>query len=410
MDAALILVRGIHFAATILAAGTVFFAVLVAGPVLVRTRDRAALARQWRWFVWASLVVAVTSGALWLVLVAADIYGAPIADVCIHGGAWTVATNTRFGLVALIRLATAATLALAMFWTARDRNADVLRLLLAASFLVSLAFVGHAGAAAEPGADMHFVSDIVHLLVAGFWLGSLPAFALLLLCSKTGAMTVTPRFAKVALVSVLAIAATGAINTWHALGDAAELFTTDYGRLISLKVGLFAAMLCVAAVNRFYLTPRLKRGSASTLARNCLAEAALGFCVLILVGALGTLPPPGHAHAHTSPGAIPQDAAFVHIHTNELMAEVTIVPAANGGQANIRLLRGDFSPYPARRVSLTLVTPSGQGHAYAAQPAGNVWQANAITLSESGRWLVNVTVTTGAGTSIVLDAPIALGR
>ncbi len=400
MDTALILVRGIHLAATILAAGTVFFAVLVAKPP------------NWKWLVWAALAAAVVSGALWLVLVAADIYGAPIADVCFHGGAWTVATDTRFGLVALLRIAIAVSLALAMLWTPRGRTPDALRLVLAALFLVSLAMVGHAGAAAGPRADLHFASDIVHLLAAGIWLGSLPAFAMMLLHTKTAAIAATRRFSDIALVSVVALAATGAINTWHAVDDPAELVTTDYGRLVSLKIGLFAAMLCIAAVNRFHLTPRLKKGSARALARNSLAETGLGLCVLLLVGALGTLPPPGHAHAHASPGAIPQDAAFVHIHTNELMAEVTIVPGANGAdaQATIRLLRGDFSPYPARRVSMTLVTPSGQGHAYAAQPAGEVWQADAVSLPDSGRWLVNVIVTTGAGTSIVLDAPIAIGR
>ena len=72
---------------------------------------------------------------------------------------------------------------------------------------------------------------------------------------------------------------------------------TDYGRLLLLKIGLFAAMLGIAAVNRFHLTPQLgARGISRSLARNSLAETGLGLCVLLFVGALGTMAPPRHDH------------------------------------------------------------------------------------------------------------------
>lgn len=87
--------RSIHIAATALAAGTVCFALLVIGPA----SGVFTLARRWNVVIWIALGVAILSGVGWLLLLAADIYGAPIVEVCLHGGAWSALTDTRFGLV-----------------------------------------------------------------------------------------------------------------------------------------------------------------------------------------------------------------------------------------------------------------------------------------------------------------------
>ena len=69
--------RAVHFAATLLAAGVVFFIVFIAEPAFAHKRsvDRCALRRACGTgspgIAWISLVVAVLSGAAWLVLTAA---------------------------------------------------------------------------------------------------------------------------------------------------------------------------------------------------------------------------------------------------------------------------------------------------------------------------------------------------
>ena len=152
--------------------------------------------------------------------------------------------------------------------------------------------------------------------------------------------------------------ATGIINSWNLLGGPRDLVTTDYGRLVLLKIGLFVAMTGIAAANRFHFTPQLPAASAlQALQRNSLAETGLGLCVLLFVGALGTLSPSGHAHSTNAD--VPPNAAFVHIHTSEAMAEVTIEPSRIGtAHALIRVLREDFSEYPATSIELTLDPPT----------------------------------------------------
>jgi copper transport protein len=189
--------------------------------------------------------------------------------------------------------------------------------------------------------------------------------------------------------------------------------TTDYGRLVALKIGLFASMVAIAAVNRLYLTPRLPRATASrALQRNSLAEIGLGCFVVLLVGALGTLPPA--AHVHPAPVGIPSGAAFVHIHDADAMADVTVDPGRPGRvDVTVRVSREDFSQFPAKDVRLTLESPKSGSQSteeLMTEQADGTWQSNGIELSQEGIWTVRVVVTTRRGKSIVLDAPIVIER
>ena len=398
-----------------LAAGTVAFMVLVA-PAAGAPADFSALRRRLTALVWVALAVAILSGLTWLVWLAADIYGAPIIEVCLNGGIWSVLTETRFGLIWIIRLALAVLLAALMPWPATR----LLQIAAAAGLIGLIALVGHAGATPGTTGRIHLASDMVHLLAAGTWLGTLPALAMLLTRAhhedspawNAYAVAATRRFSLLGTISVIALLASGVINSWNLLGGPRDLVTTDYGRLLLLKVGLFAVMLGIAAVNRFHLTPRLPAADPlRALARNSWAETTLGLCVLLIVGALGAMSPSGHAHDTSA--QIPPDAAFVHIHTNEAMAEVEIEPG-RAGQANaiIRVLREDFSEFPAKEVRLALQAPGTGGEIArsAAHLPDGTWQLNNITLSQPGVWTARVTIAPASGPPIVLDAPIVIDR
>jgi putative copper resistance protein D len=415
----LIITRGIHMAASVLAAGTVTFLALIVRPAFGPANLPAGfpvLRRQLTWMVWGALAVAILSGIAWLVWLSADIYGSPIIEVCLHGGVWSVLSDTRFGLVCTARLALALLLAGLMF----SPSLRLLQMVAATGLLALIALIGHAGATLGTAGDIHLASDIVHLLAAGAWVGALPALALFLAHAQrpsdadwgTYAVTVTGRFSSIGVVCVGALLASGLINSWNLLGGPRDLVTTDYGRLVFLKIGLFVAMVGIAAANRFHLTPLLPAPAAlKALRRNALAETGLGLCVMLFVGALGTMSPSGHAH--TTNTTVPPDAAFVHIHTNEAMAEVTIEPGRIG-QANaiIRVLRDDFSEFPAKDVQLALEA-SGSGARFlrsAAHLPDGTWQVNGVDLKQAGVWTVRVTITPEAGAPIVLDAPIQIDR
>ena len=402
----LVLARFVHIAACVMAAGTATFAVLAAGPAAA-TGD---LRRRWRLVVAACAAIAALSGLGWLAITAANILGTSFADVCLHGGLWSVAADTQFGRLAVMRVALALLLILPG-WN------DRLRAALALVLVVLIAPAGHAGAQAGAWGWLHLAADAAHLVAAACWLGALPALAMLLAASYldpaglgASAVRATARFSSLGIACVAALIATGAINSWFLLSGPGDLMTTVYGRVLALKLGLFAAMLAIAAVNRFHLTPRLADVEAlRALLRNSLCELALGAGVLFLVAILGMLEPGGHHHASS---AIPEDAAFVHIHTNLAMADVTVAPGRPGPvDVRIHLSNEDSTDYDARAVHVELRPPEADVSivAFDAKPASDaVWEARGIALRRPGIWTLLLTITPRNGAIVVLDGPIVI--
>jgi putative copper resistance protein D len=102
-------------------------------------------------------------------------------------------------------------------------------------------------------------------------------------------------------VSVSALVLSGVANAWYLVGDLPALIATEYGRLLLAKLALFGAMLALAAVNRWKLSPRViagDDGALRSLSRNAMLETAAGIAVIAIVGVLGITIPAAHRHEH----------------------------------------------------------------------------------------------------------------
>jgi putative copper resistance protein D len=394
----LMAVRGVHFAATLWAAGTICFIVLVAAPL--------PLLRRLTLMVWAALVLSVLTGLAWFVLVAGNILDAPLSEIG-RDGLWTVLSETRYGQIAALRLGFA--VALGGLMAAPSFTGERALQLAAAGTLAGLiALVGHAGATPGPAGWLHLTSDVVHILAASAWLGGLPALAMAL--GAAGAVATTARFSLLGMVSVGGLLASGVINSWQLLNGPGDLTATVYGRVLAVKIALFTAMVAIAAFNRTRLTPRLPAARAiAALRRNSLIETALGLAVLLLAGALGTMIPGGHVH--TNAPVTGAEAAYVHIHTEAAMADVTIDPGRAGtSSVTIRVSREDFSNYPASDVKLAIAPRDGGApllERAAVRGADGTWLIDTIDIPRPGVWLLRITIE-GGGAPLVLDAPIVI--
>ena len=218
-----------------------------------------------------------------------------------------VITGSGFGVSILARAgaALAALVALLMMrpgprlWTATTMLGGVL--------LAALAWGGHGAADAGVAGVAHAAADVIHLLAAGAWLGALLSLGLMLYAR--GPPDPAPAvlhgalkgFSGMGSVIVALIVASGLVNGWFLVGPQrlAGIVTTPWGWLLSAKLVLFAAMLALAALNRFRLTPRLAvtlahdpKAALKALRRSLALESAAGLGVLGLVAALGVLPPP----------------------------------------------------------------------------------------------------------------------
>jgi putative copper resistance protein D len=306
----LIVVRAIHFAATAMVAGTLVFRAGVAEPVLALARPTASIFdMQARRVASIGLLVSVASCVAWILLEAPAMSGLSFSEAMTSDIIGTVVTETQFGLVSEIRLALALVLA-ACLASDRLNGARWLALASALGLVASIAWTGHAGSTAGELGTFHLIADTLHLVAAAAWIGGLVSLALLLVVvSRHRAEGWTSllhdaarRFSALGIVSVATLLLSGIVNTAILVGSLHALLVTDYGRLLMLKMALFAVMLGFAAKNRFWLTPRLAGSSGCkrepdavrALVRNCIIEIALGLAIFAIVGALGTIHPAIH--------------------------------------------------------------------------------------------------------------------
>jgi putative copper resistance protein D len=223
----------------------------------------------------------------------------------------TVLSGTDFGqdwiAGSILAVMLAAALLAARPARAYYRPCLVIACILASGLIGTLAWAGHAAATGDGLGAVHVVSDILHLVAAGAWVGALLPLALVL-----GAALVRPdtpsiaiarevvlRFSTLGIGSVGALLATGVVNTWVIVGSLTGLVSTAYGRLLLFKIALFFAMLSLAAVNRFRLTPLIQHSGHAVavpkglrrIQMNAVLEAIIGLLIVAVVSLLGTLSP-----------------------------------------------------------------------------------------------------------------------
>jgi putative copper resistance protein D len=310
----LLLARAFHLGSGMILAGLVAFRWLVLRPAWRRApaatwAEFAPLLRQGPVALLVLGMVLLISGVAWFWAVAAGLSLTGSLDPSTLG---LVLTQTQFGRISEVRLGLFVLWLVALgvpggsprFARARLSLVEMATGLLTAALFLSIAWTGHAAATNSLG---RIVADALHLLAAAIWPGGLVPFALFLWAAGHGAqgrsvLPVIARFSAVSLVVVGCLVLTGLINSWFLVGSISALWTTDYGRLLSLKLGLLALMLALAAWNRWRVLPLLfTRGEEAdaadrpllrSLRRYVTIEAVLGLAIVAVVSVLGTTPPP----------------------------------------------------------------------------------------------------------------------
>ncbi len=297
----------VHLAACVLVMGASFM-LLLAGPA------RVSAARRWEATVvtWARVLVLVAlgSGIAWLLARTAFFENRPHAALEPRA-VWHAALDTWPGLVWLARhgllVVLAAFLAMRADLTAR-RNWLAARgeALLLATLVVALVSASSHAAAATSGTWRAVASDVVHLVGTGLWLGALVPLALLLGAASRGdgadarpyAAHAARRFSLAALITMLLLIASGAMNAIVQVESVAGLVGTTHGRLLLAKLAVLVPILALAAANRRRLAPALDApGAMRRLAASVGTEAALALALLALATAMTLTTPARHAEA-----------------------------------------------------------------------------------------------------------------
>ena len=162
-----------------------------------------------------------------------------------------------------------------------------------ASIFMLLALIA-SGSTGHPAAirpSIAIPGKIVHLSAAALWTGGLLALAL---GDRTaeGFRQDASRVSRIALVAVIAIAVTGAVEALLFLPSVWDLFRSTYGWLIIAKLAGLAVLVAFGARNRFQLMPRLAENGPKALRRSVSWEIGWMAAVVVLAGFLAYIPPP----------------------------------------------------------------------------------------------------------------------
>lgn len=302
----MIAARAVHFAATAMTVGSIFFGIFIAKPVLQHHAPAAiSFKRRIRPFIWSCLLLAVISGAIWLLLQTASMSGIPLIEALTADMLSTVIDETQFGEVTTIRAGLAVCLSVCLVY---DRAVVVqwIGLATAAGFVSSLAWTGHAGSTVGAAGYLHLAADVLHLVTAAAWIGGLASLVIFLSTTKVRddmslVRNAVRRFSTLGIVSVTILFLSGIVNTAILVGSLHGLLATEYGRLLTLKLAMFVLMLAFAAINRLGLAPRLAPSGNQQLPtalyqliRNSVIEIMFGLAILATVGVLGMQHPPVH--------------------------------------------------------------------------------------------------------------------
>jgi putative copper export protein/methionine-rich copper-binding protein CopC len=292
--------RWAGFVALLAVLGTVVFRFVVLGALERRQEPTADLAERARQIGLGAVVLALATGVYRLV---AELRAVGHADSLFDVSALgALLAGTAWGRGWLVGGVGAAVLLVGLILARRSGAGWHVAATGALAVAVSPALTGHAAADPErPG--LAIAVDVLHVLGAGAWLGTLllvamagvPA-ALRRVPGERGpaVASILSAFHPLALWCVPLVVASGAVSAWLRLGSFDALTSSRYGAYLLIKVMLFACVALTGAYNWRRVLPTLgTEAGARRIRRTASLELAIGAVVLALTAALVVTTPPG---------------------------------------------------------------------------------------------------------------------
>jgi copper transport protein len=334
--------------------------------------------------VLVALVIGLVGAVVSLGLQGLDVLGLPLSGIG-TAAPWTIAFSTSLGPAVSIAIAAMAAGLVAL----RLAPANLARVLSALALIgvgLSLAATGHAATAPPQGLTRPAM--FLHGAGVALWLGALMPLAAMLWRQPGQSLPVVLRFSMVAIPVVAILALAGLVLAVVQLERIGALVDTRYGVILLIKLALVTALLGLAALNRFRLTPALARSphAAKPLARSIVVECVVALAILATVAGWRFTPPPRTL--------IPETPLAVHIHTDAAMFQVLISPGSVGSDNFVlQLMNGEGSLLSAKEATLTLSLPDHGIEAIersAILGPDGFWHVRGVPLPVAGRWHMRI--------------------
>jgi copper transport protein len=245
--------------------------------------------------------------------------------------------------------------------------------------------------------------QFAHFAAVGVWLGGLAALLVAVRGTPSAPKTAAVRrFSTIAAAGLFVVAGTGIVRAVGELSSWADLSSTAYGRLLSVKIALLLVIAALGALNRWKSVPAAAI-SLHALRQTAGWELAVAILVLAATAILGTLPPPAAGPLAMPPGISTSGADFAQSVRVELTA-ASDQPGAN--RFVVRAVDYDSkTPVRAKRMSLRftpLDDPGDESTSLALAPGpDDSYVGSGANMAFDGRWRVTVLIERAADSTEV---------
>ena len=321
----------------------------------------------------------------------------------------------------------------AMPATPRGRWVLALAATTGTALMATWAIAGHASTGPEVAITV--AANLVHLMAMSTWLGGLALVAVALRPARLvdDLAAVMPRFSRLAFACVVVIVLTGTYLAWREVGSLDALQSTEYGRLLLVKLTGVLALLGLGNLARRWVQRHLPsvprrpalllhlggitatqemtfrpaeygRPELARLHRGVVAELGIAGAVLALTSALVVIVParqdyvaPFHRTITTT--ALTVDLDLPTPRVGEAVLRVT-ARTPDGRAAPLTGVHGSLTQTAAGLgpLALTPLSPDGASTSGVSDLS--------FTLPAQGSWTVNLTVQTSTAAQTALTAEL----
>ncbi|GAA4905325.1 copper transport protein [Stackebrandtia albiflava] len=377
---------------------------LVLGPglLLVAARGRGSAfppPRGPRLLATTGLATVAVTAVIGLYLQAPYTAGAGLFDV--SGDDIGMVVQSRYGVAAMARLL-AVLIAIPLLYRAIRPDAGTADRVLPGFAAVAMALTwpmsGHA--TTSPAPPLTVLTDTVHVAAMGMWVGGLVTMAVYLFRRHRlrELEDFLPKWSIWATWLVAALAVAGVAQAVIEIGTVTALLDTDYGRLVLVKVGLFAVLLAAAFLARRTVA-RAEHSDTTTRIRRLVTVELAVAAVILACSALLVQTVPARVAAETGEGVTDEGRLYSVKLTDELFTlQFEIEPVAVGDNtAHLYLFTPEGEPLEPLEWSATYgrldadIAPVGIGLALLSP---NHVQAD-VALPTAGQWEFTFTIRVG---------------
>lgn len=286
---------------------------------------------------------------------------------------------------------------LAVAWVGwrRSRPALVALAMASAAAFLTRSLAGHADASSVRWFNVGV--QWLHLVAAGAWIGGLVWLLGVLRRGGQQRTVILRRFSSMAGAALGIVVVSGSVRAVDEVAAWDRLVSTGFGQALLVKLGLFAPLAGIGALNRFRNVPAAAAGRLGGLRWAVRAEVAIAVGVLGATAVLAGLPPPASTAAAAGTRSAPRVVATGSDYASTVRVRIAVTPGSTG----VNDFSADITDYDsgklvaAQNVVLRLQYADRPDVGPATLPLmghHGQWHGHSSALSIAGRWNVTAVV------------------